>query len=120
MARDDQDSAATFGHVQRPAEAGRYDEPDVPPSHRVHWCIGMTSTRTRRSIAYVCVAAALLAALLPGVSIDDYAVPEPGWILLPDIGTLHRHVPADAADVPASTPPAPAPGRAPPSLASHA
>jgi hypothetical protein len=74
----------------------------------------MTARRTRRSIAYVCVAAVLLAALLPGVSIADYAVPEPGWALLPDLVTPHRPVPADATDVPASAPPAPAPERAPP------
>jgi hypothetical protein len=80
----------------------------------------MGKTRGRRSIAYLCIAAVFLSALLPGVSIADYAVPEPGWVLLPDLSTRLRPVPADATDVVASTRRAPAPARAPPALASRA
>jgi hypothetical protein len=72
----------------------------------------------RRSIAYLCVAAALFAALMPGVSIADFAVPAPEWVFLPDVATGHP-VPADPPDAVSSAARAPAPGRAPPALVSH-
>ncbi len=40
-------------------------------------------TTRRRTLAYLCVAVVLLAAVLPGVVAMDYVVPNPGWILLP-------------------------------------
>lgn len=45
------------------------------------------SSRSRKSIAFLCIALVLLAGVLPGVSALDYAVPEPGWVLLPDLAT---------------------------------
>lgn len=40
-------------------------------------------TTAHRTVAYVCVAVLLLAAVMPGVVAMDYAVPNPGWIVLP-------------------------------------
>jgi hypothetical protein len=74
----------------------------------------MGKTAGRRSIAYLCIAAVLLSALVPGLSLGDYAVPEPGWVLLADLAARHRPVPVGAADVVALTRPAPARLRAPP------
>jgi hypothetical protein len=45
------------------------------------------SSRSRKSIAYLCIAVVVLAAVLPGVSALEYAVPQPGWVLLPDLAT---------------------------------
>jgi hypothetical protein len=40
--------------------------------------------RPRRSVVCLCVAVIVLAALLPGSSVLDYALFEPQWVLLPD------------------------------------
>lgn len=73
-------------------------------------------TGTHRSVACLCIAVVLVAALMPGAAALDYAIPEPGWVLLPDLArltdapqppTFHRW---GVAVVP------PLPGRAPPSI----
>jgi hypothetical protein len=40
-------------------------------------------TTARRTVTYLCVAALLLAAVLPGLAAVDYVVPNPGWVILP-------------------------------------
>jgi hypothetical protein len=40
--------------------------------------------RPRRSVAGLCIAVIVLAALLPGISAVEYALFEPLWVLLPD------------------------------------
>ncbi len=72
--------------------------------------------RGRRSIACLCIVVVLVAALMPGAATLDYAIPEPGWVLLPDLATPSESTPSltfvgsRAAVVPSL------PGRAPPTL----
>jgi hypothetical protein len=40
--------------------------------------------RPNRSVAGVCIALIALAAFLPGISLLDWALFEPEWVLLPD------------------------------------
>jgi hypothetical protein len=56
----------------------------------------------------------MLAALLPGLTVESWSVPEPPWILLPDLAG--REQPAPPIDFDLVRPPALAPeaGRAPP------
>ena len=44
----------------------------------------MTS-RSRTPVVYLCIAVVVLAALLPGVSPLEYALPAPQFALLPDL-----------------------------------
>jgi hypothetical protein len=74
----------------------------------------MRGTRRRNSIAWLCMAAVLLAALVPGVSALDSAIAEPGFILLPDLATLERSPAVEPLAAPAASFVSPAPGRAPP------
>lgn len=74
----------------------------------------MAGGRPRRPVAYLCIAAVLLAAVMPGLSAADLAIPEPGWILLPDAGAL-----TPVATLPVASPEpqatlTPCAGRAPP------
>lgn len=77
-------------------------------------------TGTHRSVACLCIAVVLVAALMPGAVALDYAVPEPAWVLLPDLGTRTKSTPpltvvgSGTAVVPSL------PGRAPPPLSLHA
>jgi hypothetical protein len=40
--------------------------------------------RPRRSVVGLCVAVIVLSAFVPGLSAFEYALLEPGWVLLPD------------------------------------
>jgi hypothetical protein len=74
----------------------------------------MRGTRRRNSIAWLCIAAVLLAAFVPGVSALDAAIAEPGFILLPDLATLQRPPASEPVLAPAAAFVSPDPGRAPP------
>lgn len=79
----------------------------------------MRRAGARRSVAGLCIAVVLVAALLPGFAVLDYAIPEPGWVLLPDLsirsvpGPSRACAPTIAAVVP------PLPSRAPPARFRH-
>ncbi len=80
----------------------------------------MRQLRKRRSVACLCVAAVLFAAFAIGVPAFDYAVPEPGWVLLPDLSTRPSLLPIEPrGPMPAAVVP-PVPGRAPPAAPMHA
>jgi hypothetical protein len=72
--------------------------------------------RPRRSVAILCIAVVALTAFLPGVCALDYAVPQPSFVLLPDLAA--SVVPHDTS----SPDPRPvflgrrAPSRAPPAI----
>ncbi len=49
----------------------------------------LRSRRTRRAVAFLCLAALTLAVFLPGVTAADYAVvPAVAWVLLPELAPL--------------------------------
>ena len=56
------------------------------------------STRSRKSVACLCLVVVVLAGCLPGMAAFDYAVPEPQWILLPDLGAATVGPVAHTAD----------------------
>lgn len=72
--------------------------------------------RTRRIVACLCAAAVLLAALIPGAGVLDYAIPSPEWVLLAylpaglDALPVEVPLPREAACV------IPLRGRAPPAV----
>jgi hypothetical protein len=74
----------------------------------------MRGTRRRNSVAWLCITAVLLAALVPGVSALDSAIAEPGFILLPDLATSQRPRVAEPLVAPSAPFVPPDPGRAPP------
>jgi hypothetical protein len=43
------------------------------------------SSRSRKPVAYLCLAVVLLAAFLPGVAAFEYVVPVVPYVLLPDL-----------------------------------
>jgi hypothetical protein len=75
-------------------------------------------TRTHRSVACLCLAVVLVAAFLPGFAVLDYAIPEPGWVLLPDLATPGVPLPSRAFAGVAGHVVPPLPGRAPPTPSS--
>jgi len=54
--------------------------------------------RPNRSVAGLCIAVIVLAALLPGISALDSAVFEPQWVLLPDEVTVAVDSPGTPGD----------------------
>ena len=79
----------------------------------------MRRAGARRSFAVLCIAVVLIAALMPGVAGLDCAIPEPGWVLLPDLATLAVQLPSRAFAVVVAALVPPLPGRAPPTLPLH-
>lgn len=70
--------------------------------------------RTRRSVVFLCIAVIALTAFLPGGASADYAIPEPQWILLPDLAVVLISFTTPAPDE-LSSPLSPVlPSRAPP------
>jgi len=77
----------------------------------------LKSRRTRRAVAFLCLAALALAVFLPGVVAADYAVvPAAEWVLLPELTPLDvvSAVPVSAEQLRALR--AALPPRAPPSI----
>ena len=59
--------------------------------------------RPNRSVVGLCIAVIALAAFLPGISLLDYALFEPEWVLLPDdtpVAVCITAIPCDEQPVP--------------------
>ena len=54
--------------------------------------------RPQRSVVFLCIAVVALAAFLPGISALDYAVPQPSFVLLPDLSGVLLALPDTSAD----------------------
>ena len=54
--------------------------------------------RPNRSVAGFCIAVIVLAAFLPGLCALDYALFEPGWVLLPEEVIVARDFPEARCD----------------------
>lgn len=78
----------------------------------------MRRAGAHRSVACLCIAVVLVAAFVPGFAALDYAVPELGWVVLPDLATPAVPLPSRKFGHVAGHLVLPPPGRAPPTPSS--